>query len=111
MVVEIEGVPARGIVDTGSDITIIGGQLFKHVATMACLHKRQFKPPDKSPHTYNHQPFHQDGQMDLRISFGNRDMVTPIYMKMNAPDPLLLSDGVCRQLGVSTTMTMSALYQ
>ena len=38
--------------------------------------------------------------MDLRISFGNRDMVTPIYVKMDAPDPLLLSEGVCRQLGV-----------
>ena len=28
VVVDIEGVPARGSVDTGSDITIIGGQLF-----------------------------------------------------------------------------------
>ena len=27
-------------------------------------------------------------------------MVTPIYIKMDAPDQLLLSEGVCRQLGI-----------
>lgn len=51
VIVEIEGVPARDLVDTGSDITIMGGELFKYVATMAKLRKRQFKPPDKSPHS------------------------------------------------------------
>ena len=49
VIVEIEGVPARGIVDTGSDITVIEGQLFKHVAMTARLRKRQFKTPDKFP--------------------------------------------------------------
>ena len=100
VVVEIEGVPVRGVVDTGSDITIIGGHLFKHVATTARLRKRQFKPPDRLPRAYNHQPFRLDGRMDLRVSFGEKDMVTPIYVKMDAPDPLLLSEGVCRQLGI-----------
>ena len=100
VVVDIEGVPARGIVDTGSDITIIGGQLFKHVATTARLRKKHFKSPDKSPHTYNRQPFSLDGRMDLNVSFGERAMVTPIYIKMDAPDQLLLSEGVCRQLGI-----------
>ena len=99
-VIEIEGVPARGVVDTGSDITIIGGALFKHVATMARLCKKHFKPPDRSPHTYNHQPFSLDGRMDLNISYGDKTMVTPIYMKVDAPDQLLLSEGVCRQLGI-----------
>ena len=100
VVVEIEGVPARGIVDTGSDITIIGGQLFKHVATTARLRKKHFKSPDKSPHTYNWQPFSLDGRMDLNMSFGDRAMVTPIYIKMDAPDQLLLSEGACCQLGI-----------
>ena len=67
---------------------------------MARLRKKQLKPPDKSPHTYNQQPFSLDGRMDLRISFGERDLATPVYIKMDAPDPLLLSEGVCRQLGV-----------
>ena len=100
VVVEIEGVPVKGLVDTGSDMTIIGGQLFKHVAVTARLRKKQFKPPDKSPRTYNHQPFHLDRRMDLKISFGEKDMVSPIYVKMDTPDPLLLSEGVCRQLGI-----------
>ena len=60
VVVEIEGVPSKGIVDTRSDITIIRGELFKHIATMARLHKRQFKLSDKAPHTYNQQPFSLD---------------------------------------------------
>lgn len=77
VLVEIEGVPARGIVDTGSDITIIGGELFKHVATMARLQKQQLKPPDKSPLTYNQQPFSLDGRMDLCVSFGEKDILTP----------------------------------
>ena len=29
-------------------------------------------------------------------------MCTPIYIKMDAADQLLLSEGVCRQLGVVT---------
>ena len=40
VVVEIQGVPASGLVDTGSNITIIGGQLFRHVAATARLHKK-----------------------------------------------------------------------
>ena len=99
-VVEIAGVPVRGLVDTGLDITIIGGELFRHVATTARLRKRQFKPPDRLPRAYNHQPFHLDGRMDLKVSFGEKDMITPVYVKMDAPDPLLLSEGVCRQLDI-----------
>ena len=90
MVVEIEGVPARGLVGTGSDITIIGGQLFRHVAAMARLRKRHFKPPDKVPHTYDRQPFHLDGQLDLKILFGDKELITHVYVKMDAPDQLLL---------------------
>ena len=96
-VVEIAGVPVRGLVDTGSDITNIGGELFWHVATTARLRKRQFKPPDRLPRAYNHQPFHLDGRMDLKVSFGEKDMITPVYVKMDA---LLLSEGVCRQLDI-----------
>ena len=44
---EIAGVPAVGLVDTGDDITIMGSELFKKVAAVASLKKRQFKPADK----------------------------------------------------------------
>ena len=50
--VEIAGIPAYGIVDTGADITIMGPKLFKKVAMFSKLKKRQFKEPDKVPHTY-----------------------------------------------------------
>ena len=40
--------------------------------------------------------------MDLEIIFDGRTMRTPIYIKMDAADQLLLSEGVCRQLGVVT---------
>lgn len=38
--VEIQGVPAQGFVDTGADITIIGGDLFRRVAAVARLRKK-----------------------------------------------------------------------
>ena len=38
--------------------------------------------------------------MDLNVAFGERTMVTPVYIKMDAHDQLLLSEGVCRQLEI-----------
>ena len=49
----MQGVPAYGIVDSGSDVTIIGGELFKRVASIAKLQKRDFKQCDKVPHNYD----------------------------------------------------------
>lgn len=37
--IQIQGVPAVGIVDSGDDITILGGDLFKKVAAVARLQK------------------------------------------------------------------------
>ena len=100
--VELQGVPVYGIVDSAADITIIGGALFKRIATIARLRKRDFKPPDKTPKTYDQKSFKLDGRMDLDISFGDQTMCTPVYVKMDAHDQLLLSEGVCRQLGIIT---------
>ena len=52
------------------------------------------------PHTYDQKPFPLDGRMDLDVSFGDKTMKTAIYIKMDAHDQLLLSEGVCRQLGI-----------
>ena len=35
--VQVQGVPAYGLIDTGADISIIGGKLFKKVTTVARL--------------------------------------------------------------------------
>ena len=37
--IQVQGVPTSGVIDTGADITIIGGDLFKKVATAARLRK------------------------------------------------------------------------
>ena len=50
--VEVQGVPAYGIIDTAADITIIGGRLFKKIATIAHLKKKNLKPSDKMTSTY-----------------------------------------------------------
>ena len=98
--VTVEGVSCLGIIDTGSHITIIGGDLFKKIEAVARLKKRNFKQPDKAPVAYNQQPFKLHGRMDLNVAFGERTMVTPVYIKMDAHDQLLLSEGVCRQLEI-----------
>ena len=53
--VKIQGFLAKGLVDSGSDITIINGVLFQQVAKHAKLRKHNFKPADKVPCTYNRE--------------------------------------------------------
>ena len=40
--------------------------------------------------------------MEMQSSFGGKTMKTTIYIKMDAPDELLLSEGVCSQLDIVT---------
>lgn len=100
--VEVQGVPVYVIIDSGADITIMGGDMFKKVATVARQQKKNFRPADKTPYNYDRKPFTLDGMMDLDISFGEKTLTTPVYIKMDAEDPLLLSEGVCRQLEIIT---------
>ena len=98
--VNIEGVPVTGIIDMGSDITIISGDMFKTVIAKAGLKKEEFKTVDKQAFTYNKQSITLDGRMDTNISFEDKQVYTTIYVKMEAPSPLLLFEAVCRQLGI-----------
>ena len=100
--VVVQGVHCKGVIDTGSDVTIVGGRLFKKIAAVARLQKRDFRPADKTPIAYGRQPFTLHGKMSLRISFQDREMVTPVYIKMDSEEPLLLAEGVCRQLQILT---------
>ena len=100
--VQVEGVPAEGVIDTGADITIIGGDLFRRVAAVARLKKNNFKEADKIPRTYDQRPFSLDGKIDMNITFDGMTMRTPVYVKLDAPEQLLLSEGVCRQLRIIT---------
>ena len=38
--------------------------------------------------------------MKLEVEFGGKIMETVVYIKMDAHEQLLLSEGVCRQLGI-----------
>ena len=58
----IRGVAAWGVVDSGADITIIGKELFKQVASVCKLKRRDFKKPDRIPKTYDQTTF--TGQED-----------------------------------------------
>jgi hypothetical protein len=96
----IKGVHTIGVIDTGADITIVNGALFAKIAAAARLKKKDFRPANKVPRTYSQERFKLDGRMDLDITFGGKTMCTPVYIKMDAHDPLLLSEGVCSQLGI-----------
>ena len=96
----LQGVPVYGILDSGSDITIVGGSLFKKVATAAKLRKSQFQKSSKTPYTYDGKPFDLHGQMQLDLTFHDTTMRTTVFIKMDAVDQLLLSEGVCNQLGI-----------
>ena len=98
--VNIEGVPVTGIIDTGSDITIISEDTFKIVIAKAGLKKEEFKTVDKQAFTYNKQQISLDGWVDINISFEDKQVYTTFYVKMEAPNPLLLSEAVCRQFGI-----------
>ena len=96
----MQGVPAYGIIDTAADITIIGGNLFRKVASVARFKKKNRKPVDKIPKNYDRRPFKLDGCMELVITFGEKEILTQIHIKMDAADQLLLSEGVSRLLGI-----------
>ena len=98
--VVVAAVPVDGVVDTAANITIVGAEAFKRIAAVAKLKKRDLKSAYKTPRTYDQQVFHLDGRLDLDITFQEQTMKTPVYVKMDAKEQLLLSEGVCRQLGI-----------
>ena len=97
----LQGGPEYGLIDGCADISIIGGSLFKRT-TVAKLRKQDFQKADRTLRTYDQKPFSLDGRIDL---FADKKMRTPIYVKMDAHDQLLLSEGICRQLGIITYHT------
>ena len=100
--VQIEGLPIRGIIDTGSDITILSGTAFQEIVTACGIKREQFKPPDTTACSYGHQPLKLDGQLDLQVKFGEKSMCERVYIKLDATDALLLSENVCCKLNIAT---------
>ena len=96
----VQGVLSQGIIDSGADITIMGASLFQKFAAANRIKKRDFHKPDKVPHTYDQRTFILHGYLNLDVAFGDKTIGTRVYVKMDAHDELLLSEGVCRQLGI-----------
>ena len=92
--VNVEGVPVTGIIDTGLDITIISGDMFKIVIAKAGSKKEEFKTADKQAFTYNKQRITLDGWVYTNITFEDKQVYTTIYVKMEAANPLLLSEAM-----------------
>lgn len=84
---QLKGVLARGVVDSGADITIVGGWLFRRVAAAARLRKSQLKKVKKIPCTYDRRTFSLDGRIDLDVTFNGVTINTPVYVKMDSPEP------------------------
>ena len=61
---------------------------------MACLKRQNFKKADRIPQTYDRKTFNLDGRMDMEVTFEGKAMCTPVYIKMDAADQLLLSEEV-----------------
>ena len=78
--IDIAGVPATGLIDTGADITIMGPEPFKKVVAIVGLKKRQFKPEDKLPRTYDCRTFKLDGRLDLDVTFMDKTPCTRLCM-------------------------------
>ena len=60
-----QGVPAEGIIDSGADITIMGGELFAEWQQWLKLWKRELMNPEKIPLNYDQRPFKLDGKVKL----------------------------------------------
>ena len=51
---------------------------------------------------YDRCQFKLDGQLDLDVNLNDKIIHTSAYVRMEAYDDLLLSEGVCNQLGIVT---------
>ena len=96
MNIQVQGVPTSGVIDTGADNTITRGNLFKKVATADRLKKKEFMKPN-----------HVHGRIDLKISFDEKVLHTPVYIKMDAHDQLGLQKACVASL---TLLSLTKVY-
>jgi len=69
--VQIEGVPVRGIIDTGLDFSILNGSVCWEITATCGLKKEQFKSANQKACTYGHHP---TGQINLEIKLCEKSM-------------------------------------
>ena len=74
--------------------------MFKRLAREARLKRRHFQKTNRVHLTYDHGSFAIDGRMDLNICFENKEMQTPVYIRMEEHGQRLSPEGVCHQRGI-----------
>ena len=95
----IEGVIARGVVDSGCrDHHHQWKIVWKD--SCCCAAEESTEACRRVPRTYDRKTSTLDGRLDLDICFDGVTMRNPIYVKLDAADQLLLGEGVCRQLKI-----------
>jgi len=82
----MEGVPIIGLIDTGSDITIMRGDQFYDMKKEAHLNVHDPKLTEQRACTYYQKPITLDGQIYVKIAFGEKTIVNTVFVKMVAPN-------------------------
>jgi len=89
--VNVEGIPITGVIDTGSDITILRGDIFYQIVSDSDLDVLVLKPAEQvKACTYDQKPIHLDDRIDMKVNFDEKVITTTVYIKLAAPDQFLL---------------------
>ena len=62
------GVPVKGLIDTGSEATIISFELFKKIGKTANIPSSSLSPTDLILQDYNRNPIPMGARVDLEVS-------------------------------------------
>ena len=76
------------------------GDQFYDIVKEAQLNIQYLKPSEQRACTYDQKPITLDGQIDMMITFSGKTIMNTVFVKLVAPDKLLLSENVCQMLGV-----------
>ena len=84
--IKVERLPVMGLIDTGSDITIMRGDLFYHTVGKGGIEVDQLQSPAYKACSYDQKPITLDGQMEIILSFDKKVLQTTMYVKLVTPD-------------------------
>ena len=96
VVVEVAGVPVKGLVDPGSSATIMSFELFKEVRAKAAIPRKALKKSDVTL-DYSQRPIPIFAQVSLEFHTGGRRVRVPVYLRSNqgpVSEPCLLGTSV-----------------
>ena len=113
--IEVNGVPAKTLVDTGSPATIISLEFVLDVfaknrspqqtaAQWQVETQKRFSEPNITLSTYGGQRLDILAETHLRLSQGGQTVEAPVLVQKDAPNPLLLGTDLQFRLGFALVM-------